>query len=292
MEIRQLQYFLAIAQDTSMTEASKKLHVSQSTLSSSIKALENELGFPLFDRDGKRLLPNANGEYFAERAHAALLILEEASKVGRKHVHQRQFVINCVLDAPIGYAGMLIRNFQNEYPNVVVRMGSASSELFTNQTIDLRITTSQTKLNNDNSILLCSEEMMVILSQDHPAAQNESVNLASLEDESWVVSQPNPIRTHLIEICHNSGFNPHIVAESQLAFEVLSMVAEGVGVSIAPSITWLYKQRYDIAIRPIADFHYKRYLYAILPEGIPPTKATWDFIDFLQDFVGEANTRS
>ena len=90
MEIRQLQYFLAIAQDTSMTEASKKLHVSQSTLSSSIKALENELGFPLFDRDGKRLLPNANGEYFAERAHAALLILEEASKVGRKHVHQRQ----------------------------------------------------------------------------------------------------------------------------------------------------------------------------------------------------------
>ena len=54
MELRQLKYFLTIAESNNVSDAAKKLHVSQPAISTALKDLEKELGFPLFDRTGKR----------------------------------------------------------------------------------------------------------------------------------------------------------------------------------------------------------------------------------------------
>lgn len=80
MELRQLEYFLAIAKSENMTQAAKLIHVSQPTLSTTLRDLERELGFSLFNRMGKRLELNDSGRYYAKRVQEALGILEEAKK--------------------------------------------------------------------------------------------------------------------------------------------------------------------------------------------------------------------
>ena len=80
MELRQLEYFLAIVQCENMTQASKMIHISQPSLSAYLRDLEQELGFQLFNRTGKRLELNDSGRYYAKRVQEALGILEEAQK--------------------------------------------------------------------------------------------------------------------------------------------------------------------------------------------------------------------
>lgn len=81
MELRQLQYFLAIAECENMTQAAKMIHISQPSLSANLRDLEQELGFQLFNRMGKRLELNDSGRYYAKRVQEALGILEEAQKL-------------------------------------------------------------------------------------------------------------------------------------------------------------------------------------------------------------------
>lgn len=80
MELRQLEYFLAIAKSENMTQAAKLIHVSQPTLSTTLRDLERELGFSLFNRTGKRLELNDSGRYYAKRVSISSRYLRRSTK--------------------------------------------------------------------------------------------------------------------------------------------------------------------------------------------------------------------
>ena len=77
MELRHLRYFVALAECLSFTRAAERVHVTQSTLSHQIRQLEEELGHPLFDRIGKRVMQTAAGETFPRSASKALRDVEQ-----------------------------------------------------------------------------------------------------------------------------------------------------------------------------------------------------------------------
>ena len=83
MDIRQLRYFLAVAEEGQVTRAAKKLNMEQPPLSRQIRMLEEELGVALFDRSGKRMTLTPAGERLRSRAEQLLLQLGE---IGRAHV--------------------------------------------------------------------------------------------------------------------------------------------------------------------------------------------------------------
>ena len=101
MELRQLQYFLAIAECENMTQAAKMIHISQPSLSANLRDLEQELGFQLFNRMGKRLELNDSGRYYAKRVQEALGILEEAQKTACDNAHARERIVNCAVEIPV-----------------------------------------------------------------------------------------------------------------------------------------------------------------------------------------------
>ena len=78
MDIVQLKYFKAVAQTEHLTNAAKQLNVAQPALSVSISRLENEIGVPLFDRQGRRISLNKYGKMYLESVDQALTILERA----------------------------------------------------------------------------------------------------------------------------------------------------------------------------------------------------------------------
>ncbi|UUZ91478.1 LysR family transcriptional regulator [Paenibacillus sp. P25] len=82
MESLQLKYFLTVARLEHMTKAAQELHIAQPALSKTISRLEEDLGTPLFDRDGRQIRLNPFGRAFLKKAKAALELLEE----GRREV--------------------------------------------------------------------------------------------------------------------------------------------------------------------------------------------------------------
>lgn len=287
MELRQLQYFLAIAECENMTQAAKMIHISQPSLSANLRDLEQELGFQLFNRMGKRLELNDSGRYYAKRVQEALDILEEAQKTACDNAHVRDRIVNCAVEIPVGHAGELLRTFYDLYPDILVRMGYPDSSTFSQQVIDIKLFGSPLKLEEDNTILLGKEQYVAILPSNHPLANEEHFKLAMLRDEQFILTNPSDLRNTVTEMCHEAGFEPNIVAETQLYSEALSLVESGIGCTIGTTFTWLGHHHFNIAVKVCEDVQRYRYLYANLNSDIETTDATKTFIDFLKSYSKE-----
>lgn len=287
MELRQLEYFLAIAKSENMTQAAKLIHVSQPTLSTTLRDLERELGFSLFNRTGKRLELNDSGRYYAKRVQEALGILEEAQKTACDNAHARERIVNCAVEIPVGHAGELLRTFYDQHPDILVRMGYPDSSTFSQQVIDIKLFGSQLKLNEENTILLGKEQYVAILPSDHPLANKPHFKLSMLSNEEFILTNPSDLRTTVTDMCHEAGFEPNIVAETQLYSEALSLVESGIGCTIGTTFTWLGHHHFNIAVKVCEDVHRYRYLYANLNSDIEPSQATKTFIEFLKTYSKE-----
>lgn len=287
MELRQLQYFLAIAENENMTQAAKAIHVSQPTLSTTLRDLEKELGFSLFTRTGKRLELNESGRYYAKRVREALDLLEEARKTARDNAHARERVVNCAVEIPVGHAGELLRTFHLQHPDIIVRMGYPDSSTFYQQVIDVKLFGSQIKIKNDSTILLGKEQFVAILPANHPLTNKDPFYLYDLKDEPFIVTNPSGLRSTVLDMCHEAGFEPNIAVETQLYSEALSLVESDIGCTIGTTFTWLGNQHFNVSVHTCKDVQRSRYLYANLNDSIEITEATKTFIEFLSSYAKE-----
>src|SRR5919109_2058925 len=122
MELRHLRYFVALAQELSFTRAAERLHVSQPPLSQQIRALEDELGTPLFTRTSRRVELTAAGEVFLEHAKAVLERIEQASSQARAigagtSGHLEIGLSGSLLLSPLP---RLIASYRRSFPGVAV----------------------------------------------------------------------------------------------------------------------------------------------------------------------------
>ena len=88
MELKQIEYFLQLAQMQHVSQTADFLNISQPTLSKSLSRLEEDLGVTLFDRVGNRLRLNNNGQHFYESAKQALQILNSASLFAKRSAYE------------------------------------------------------------------------------------------------------------------------------------------------------------------------------------------------------------
>ncbi len=291
MELRQLEYFLAIAECGNIAEASRKLHVSSPALSTTLKDLERELGFNLFDRNGRRLAINESGKYFAQRARSMFAILNDAQHTVRENLSERQRTVNCRVDIPLGRIGKhLFRGFHEQHPDTVLRMGFADSALVGKESsaIDLEIIGSTTDLEqNERTAKIGYERFVAVLPSNHHLAERNSLTLADLKDEYFLLGEPGAMRTVVEAMFTQAGFFPKVIAEMQLYCETLQLVRAGMGCCIAAEYTWFQDSEPELAIRPLKGTAEGRYLYARIPQDREPSKATWDLLDYIRTNSGK-----
>lgn len=287
MELRQLQYFLAIAKYENMTQAAKMIHISQPSLSTNLHDLEQELGFPLFKRSGKHLELNESGQYYAKRVQEALNILEEARVTASDNARKREHIVNCAVQIPVGHVGELLRAFYNLHPDILIRMGYPDSSTFYQQVIDLTLFGSQIEHHGENTVLLGKEQYIAIVPKDHPLANEKNFTLRMLKDEPFILTNPSELHSTVLDMCREAGFAPNIVAETQLYSEALALVESGLGCTVGTSFTWMGNQHFEVSTHLCKDVQRVRYLYAELNDGIETSQATKTFISFLQDYSRE-----
>ena len=216
MEIRQLKYFVRMAQRLNFSEAARSLYVSQSTLSQQIKSLEYELGTLLFQRDSHSVSITESGEMLLP---LAIQTLQDAEAC-KAQMNDLKELLTGELNIGVTYSFSQIltetvKNFVKEYPgvklNIFYRNMAELMEVLRHREVDLVLAFKPDQPYDEiESSYLFGDKLSVIMRKDHPLADKESISLEELKRHRLAIpAKGNQARNALEKyICiEHSGLN-------------------------------------------------------------------------------------
>ncbi|MEU0790137.1 LysR family transcriptional regulator [Amycolatopsis sp. NPDC005961] len=238
-ELRQLRYFVAVADETSFTRAAAGLHIAQQSLSQQITVLERGLGTRLFDRDARGTRLTAVGKLFLPEARAVLARAEEAvATLGRAVRGEIGTVRLAFLTTTANYLlPPVVRAVRERYPDLTVTTAEASIAELVDGLREHRFDLAFTRpplVPGLTSRTLLTEEVCAVLPTGHPLATRPSLNLADLAGEPWVLTPRStwePWHRSYDADFAAAGFTPHVVQRAATVQGLLGLVAAGVGIT-------------------------------------------------------------
>lgn len=301
MDLRQLQYIVAIAEENNITHAAEKLYITQSALNQQLLKLEKELGVPLFHRSRTDWRPTEAGEIYLKAAKEILLIKKDTYN----RIHD--LAKNQQGELSVGFTpGRGITMFSNVYPK------------FHQMHPDIRVTPMELSVHKQHSMLLSdnldlgfvtlapssqkasleyipltSERILAAVPARYPllslsADQNNTdflpeINLYALREEPFVLTyQESTLREITDEIFKKSNFKPHVLFETASNETITTMVEAELCCGILPSF-YVKRHRDNIHFFSLPDdpswyvmacYHKKRYF----------SKAAKDFVALAKEF--------
>ena len=273
MDIRQLRYFISVAEEGNFSRAAERLHISQPPLSQQIKALEESLRVTLFvrGRHGARL--TRAGEALLVRARSIVSDCDSVEKFVRRVAdglegYLRICIINSVMYGPLPRT---MHAFQKHHPAVEWTLHELlpdrQADALMRGQIDVGFACNASSRDELKSILVYPQPMVVALSAQHPLAAHRSslsLSLSALANESFVLlNTQSPVMRDVLAACMRDGFQPRVLHESIDPETVLSLVGAGVGVSVLPQ-SLSTTPRENVAFVPIKEQSLSADLYATI----------------------------
>lgn len=261
MELRQLRYFVAVAEELHFGRAAKRLFISQPALSFDIRKFEEALGVQLFARTSKSVaLTNAGGVLLRE-ARRLLLQAAEAERLTVRSASGLAGRLRIGFVHSMLYRGLpgAVQRFEADYPSVEIVLSEmntqAQVQAIQRGQIDLGYAHWGHFPSEIVSTPIFSEPFVCCLPAAHALARRSEVELAALADEPFILF-PRDAAPHyhdlIIAQCVNAGFSPLIRHEARLWQTVLSMVEFGMGVALVPRV--LQQARSErLTFRALAD---------------------------------------
>lgn len=247
MEIQQLEYFKTVAEMQHMTHAAEKLNISQPALSKSISNIENELGVPLFDRQGRSISLNRYGKLFLQSVE---MILKEYKKA---KAEIGSLVMPGYGDVALGFIhslGMtvvpeLMARTPEKYPNMKFTLTQSASynllQWLEEGQIDLCLSQRvESKMIDIEWIDLWSEELFVIVPKSHRFASRQTIKLEEIKDDPFIsIKRGNALRQIVDKLFKEAGIKPKVAFAGEEMHTVAGFVGAGLGVSLIPDIKGL-----------------------------------------------------
>jgi LysR family hydrogen peroxide-inducible transcriptional activator len=288
MELQQLRYFCAIADTGSFSRAAQQTHVSQPSLSQQIRKLEDELGVRLFDRPGRPVQLTELGRAFLPRARAVLRDLEAARSevVERKTSTSGPISVGVIPTIAPYFLPPILATFSRKYPEARVSVAEEITPLLLERlragTMDAAIMALplQARGHEFQSFPLLVEKLYAVLPKQHTLAKRRAVSLEELQDDPFLLlCDSHCFRETAVAACKRARLNPKIIFESGQFSSILSMVSEGLGVSIVPAMA--LEKRPGCRYVPLADERAARTIGVVTLYGRSPTRANEAFLAHL-----------
>ena len=267
MEIHQLRYFLAVVKAGSFVAAAEQEGVAQPSLSQQIKKLESSLGVPLFDRLGRSVKLTAYGEAFQPEAEAVLLQVHRARRaIDALHPEDCGSLTVGVIPTVLPYAmAPPLAAFRQANPGVSLTLREMTTDVLVSalRTGDADLAVLALPIRHPEIICaeLYREPLMVALSQHHPLAGEEQLELSRLEAEPMLLlREGHCLRDDVLSACNRARARFQHVQESDNLASIFSMVAHGFGISLVPERTAPHAQ--GCALVPIKPRNFRRIGYA------------------------------
>ncbi|TAG10384.1 MAG: LysR family transcriptional regulator [Verrucomicrobia bacterium] len=246
MEFHQLRYFVAAAEEGSISRAASKLHLSQPALSRQIFLLEEELRVKLFERVKQRIVLNDAGRFFLNKAKHILRTAELSRRQVAEHfgVQSKQWRLGCISPLIDDLVIPVVKELKHRQPQASVtifdltpreqierlKSGELDLAILGNMAAEDRLDVSVKKL--------CRQPMNAVLPDEHRLSKRKSIKLVELRDEAWISLAetffPNR-RTFFINGCDAAGFTPTMVSEEDSIPAMFVAIAMGHGVGLLPA---------------------------------------------------------
>jgi len=247
MKLRQLQFFIAVAEELSFSRAAIKLHVAQPSLSTQIKVLEEEVGARLFERDKRHVSLTPAGRRFQQRAISVLSMADSAKSEARSTARGQLGMIALGYTALSMFSTALphaIRQFRRREPNVVMTLRELPSleqlHELGERTLDVGVLR-KVDVAAPKGITIVEwyrTPLVAALPRDHPRAASDLLSLNDLKNESFIMyprGAGTGIYWQVIDLCTAAGFRPRVVREVIESSTIIGLVAAGVGIAIVPA---------------------------------------------------------
>jgi DNA-binding transcriptional LysR family regulator len=240
MELRQLEYFIAVAEEANFTRAAERVHISQSGVSAQIRQLERELGAELIDRSTRSASLTAAGEAALEHARAVVASANAVHQaVGEvTDLIRGRLVIGMVIGCTITPLFDALSAFHVAHPGVEISLLEDNSDRLIDGVragaIDLALVgTGAATPAGLGALTIISERLVAAIPAGHPLTKKRRVTLSDVSAYA-IVSMPQGtgIRTVFDQACAAQGIRPRIALQASAAGAIVDLAARGLGVAI------------------------------------------------------------
>jgi DNA-binding transcriptional LysR family regulator len=247
MELRQLRYFVEIADQASFTRAAETLAIAQPALTAQMHKLEAELGAPLFIRAPRGITLTGVGDAVIDLARATLAAADVTKRAAQlaAELDDAAVVVAYSRTFPVAPLARIVGGFRRERPNLRLDMREMWSneqiEAVADGTVDVAfgqlfdIDRERLADRGIEAVVLGEESLSLAVPSSHPLASRRQVTLAELAGESFVLPSSQvgeSIRGWVLAAARAAGFTPRIVQEAADLRLVLGLVSANLGIAL------------------------------------------------------------
>ena len=240
MELRQLEYFVAVAEEANFTRAAERVHISQSGVSAQIRQLEAELGAELFDRSARAARLTAAGDAALPHARAALSAAARARQAvdDVAGVVRGRLTVGMIMGCTVTPFFDALAGFHRAHPGIEIALREENSDVLVESVRsggqDLALVgVAGAPPAGLSSEIIVSESLVAAVPPDHPLATRIAVDLATLcAYEIVCLPLGTGIRGVLDQACAAAGLRPVIALQATAPTAVADLAARGLGVAV------------------------------------------------------------
>ncbi len=243
MDLRQLRYLVALADERHFTRAAEREHIAQPALSQQIRRLEEEVGVALVERTTRRVSITEAGELLVARARRILSELNaaEAELEALRGILTGHVSVGAMHTMGPVDVSLALAIFHQRHPGVELTVLEQSSEelaeMLRDDVLDLAYLSVTERIESHGLGLhqLVSEELVVILPRAHPLAKRSGVRMSELAGEQFIsYREGSRLREILNRAAREASFDPQVMLESNESRRIRRLVGRGMGVAILP----------------------------------------------------------
>jgi LysR family transcriptional regulator, salicylic acid-responsive activator of bsdBCD len=238
MDIRQLRYFLAIAEEQNITKAAEKLHIAQPPLSQQLKLLEEELGVRLIERSTRKIQLTDTGKKLRNRAEQIIKLMETTVRELKDINAGIQGTLS-IGSVPSSGAALLperILSFYQKYPNIDFQIWDGDTlrilDLLSNGIIEIGIIRAPFNSEVFESICLSKEPMIAVSNNLHWPQEQEYIKITDLVNKPLIIDRR--FESGIVKACYQENFEPKIICRGDDVRSILLWATTGIGIAIVP----------------------------------------------------------
>jgi LysR family hydrogen peroxide-inducible transcriptional activator len=292
MNIRALQYFVKLADLRHFSKAADACFVSQPTLSTQIRKLEEELGVQLVERSPKNIMPTPVGEEIADRARLVLSDIDQIRAVARRSGNPAEGTMRLGLFPTLApyLLPHVVPGVRERYPKLKLQLSEEKTEdvltMLRQGELDAGILALPVNEDGLHKEILFEEPFVMAMPAAHPLAARKSIRMADLEGaELLLLEEGHCLREHALEVCALAGAHERVDFHATSMETLRQMVAADVGVTLMPvlAVKPPIANTGNIVLRPFAEPAPRRTIALLWRKSSPLGKLMHDLADCLRD---------
>jgi LysR family transcriptional regulator, hydrogen peroxide-inducible genes activator len=241
MELRQLEYLIAVAEEASFSGAARRLGVQQPSVSEQIKKLEAQVHQPLLDRLPKRVVPTAAGQQLIEHGRRILAELAEAKRRVADSAGEVRgsLVVGAIPTIAPFLLPQLVRPFERQYPQLSLTVIEDTTPMLIGRLergeIDVAVASSAPPTPTLHEQTIAEEPLLLMLPAGHPLSRRRQVEWSSLVGERFVaLHEMHCLAGQSARVCARHNLHPPVVMYGSNLLTLAAMVTAGMGITLVP----------------------------------------------------------